>query len=326
MMPVTGEAKVDNTGSQPAPFHQAAEGAGGQQPRSGAEPFNPVRLADPQMAGAGNGQTPQAMVGLSPTQSTGPRPIPAAIATQNAEPGALRSAQPASEGGRFSLASLTGHPPMSAIPSSQSGAIEAPRLGNTDLLTSLRQAGLSDRPMIQSAEGRAADTASATAALATSSHATTQASHQAHGRGLPQWGPLSLPGEPQQWAREMLTPLRDQLRFQFEQQVKSAELRLDPPDLGRIELNVRLEGERLIVQLNAANPTVREALQSGAERLRDELGQSHGGQVDVDVGQEGDGQREASPRHTVVSPGVLAAAPSHSTAEDRLNHQIDALA
>ncbi|MBY5991966.1 flagellar hook-length control protein FliK [Ferrimonas balearica] len=141
-----------------------------------------------------------------------------------------------------------------------------------------------------------------------------------------QWGPMSLPSEHQHWAREMLSPLRDQLRFQFEQQIKSAELRLDPPELGRIELNVRMEGERLVVQLNAANPTVREALQSGAERLRDELGQHHGGSVDVEVGQEGEGKRSPYEERRAEGVTQVAAAAIGPVEAENHNNLIDALA
>ncbi|MBY5920033.1 flagellar hook-length control protein FliK [Ferrimonas balearica] len=199
------------------------------------------------------------------------------------------------------------------------------RIGNTELLAALRPVVSPEMAAQLGSEGKGNEGTAAVSALAQSGSATTNATNPAT-RGLPQWGPLSLPGEAQHWAREMLTPLRDQLRFQFEQQIKSAELRLDPPDLGRIELNVRLEGERLIVQLNAANPTVREALQSGAERLRDELGQSHGGQVDVDVGSEGDGRQPETREPGVARASLIAASHSRAPSEDPFNHQIDALA
>lgn len=207
----------------------------------------------------------------------------------------------------------------------QSGRTELTRLGNTDLLATLRPALNPELATSLTSEGKGSDATSSVAALAQSGASPANASTAA-ARGLPQWGPLTLPADAQHWAREMLTPLRDQLRFQFEQQIKSAELRLDPPDLGRIELNVRLEGERLIVQLNAANPTVREALQSGAERLRDELGQSHGGHVDVDVGSEGDGRQPDSREPAIGRAGLVTAGVAPKPTEDQFTHQIDALA
>ncbi|NRD72019.1 flagellar hook-length control protein FliK [Shewanella sp. VB17] len=102
-----------------------------------------------------------------------------------------------------------------------------------------------------------------------------------------QWGPVPItPTAPQaQQAQELLSPLREQLRFQIDQQIKKAEIRLDPPELGKVELSIRLDGDRLHIQMHAANASVRDSLQIGLERLRSELAMDHGGQIDVDVGQ-----------------------------------------
>ncbi|SDK20368.1 hook-length control protein FliK [Ferrimonas sediminum] len=110
------------------------------------------------------------------------------------------------------------------------------------------------------------------------------------------WGPMTVPkaGDQASLAREMLAPLGDQIRFNLEQGIKRAEVRLDPPDLGRIELTIRQEGDRISVQLQAANPQVREALANGAERLRQEMMQQFDGQVDVDVGQHQPEQQQHS--------------------------------
>ncbi|KVW99820.1 flagellar hook-length control protein FliK [Shewanella frigidimarina] len=119
-------------------------------------------------------------------------------------------------------------------------------------------------------------------------------------RGAPnssvsQWGPVpvNMAGSLTQQAQDMLTPLREQLRFQIDQHVKHAEIRLDPPELGKLELNIRLDGDKLHVQMHAANPAIRDALLSGLERLRADLAQEYGGTLDVDVSQ-GDSEQ---PQH-----------------------------
>lgn len=124
------------------------------------------------------------------------------------------------------------------------------------------------------------------------------------------WGPLSLPanGDMTQFGKEMLLPLRDQFRFSVEQGIKKAELRLDPPELGRVEMTIRQDGDRISVQLNAANPIVREALASGAERLRAEMTQGFSEQVSVDVGQ-GDARSDAEPEQ-FKSADILVAVES----------------
>lgn len=109
-----------------------------------------------------------------------------------------------------------------------------------------------------------------------------------------QWGPVPVtPSAPQaQQAQELLSPLREQLRFQIDQQIKKAELRLDPPELGKVELSIRLDGDRLHIQMHAANASVRDSLLIGLDRLRAELAMDHGGQIDVDIGQGEKEQKE----------------------------------
>jgi flagellar hook-length control protein FliK len=120
-------------------------------------------------------------------------------------------------------------------------------------------------------------------------------------RGTPnpsvsQWGPVpvNMAGSLTQQAQNMLTPLREQLRFQIDQQIKHAEIRLDPPELGKLELNIRLDGDKLQVQIHAANPAIRDALLSGLDRLRADLAQEYGGTLDVDVGQ-GESRQQKDP-------------------------------
>ncbi|MCG9732003.1 flagellar hook-length control protein FliK [Shewanella sp. Isolate13] len=142
-----------------------------------------------------------------------------------------------------------------------------------------------------------------------------------------QWGPVSVSQSaplPQQ-SHEMLSPLREQLRFQIDQQIKQAELRLDPPELGKIELNVRLDGDRLHIQMHAANPSVRDALLMGLDRLRAELAMDHGGQIDVDISQ-GESQQK---QHQGSSQSAIAAATHHEpsvNADIPQQDQVDLLA
>lgn len=127
-----------------------------------------------------------------------------------------------------------------------------------------------------------------------------------------QWGPLPLTPSASmaQHAKELLTPLREQLRFQLDQHIQKADIRLDPPELGKVELNIRLDGDRLHIQMHAANNHVREALQSGLDRLRAELSMDHGGDIQLDVAQQQDKQQQqqhAEQQHsikTAVAPVI----------------------
>ena len=126
-----------------------------------------------------------------------------------------------------------------------------------------------------------------------------------------QWGPVSVSqaAPMMQQAQEMLSPLREQLRFQIDQQIKQAELRLDPPELGKVELNIRLDGDRLHIQMHAANPAVRDALLMGLDRLRNELAMDHGGQIDVDINQDGQHRKD---NHQAQTASVTPASATHT--------------
>lgn len=106
-----------------------------------------------------------------------------------------------------------------------------------------------------------------------------------------QWAPARLAENPAQWGQQLVEVLRDKVEMQVNHQIKQAHIRLDPPELGRLELTVRMEGDKLSVQLNAASPAVRDALIQSMERLRMSLAPHHAGGVEVNVGQGGEQER-----------------------------------
>ncbi|PMU05029.1 lateral flagellar hook-length control protein LafE [Aeromonas salmonicida] len=108
-----------------------------------------------------------------------------------------------------------------------------------------------------------------------------------------QWAPAKLADNPAHWGQQLVDVLKDKVELQVNQQIKQAHIRLDPPELGRLELTVRVDGDRLNVQLNVTNPAVRDALIQSMERLRMSLAPHHVGGVEVNVGQGGEqGQQE----------------------------------
>lgn len=159
-------------------------------------------------------------------------------------------------------------------------------------------------------------------AIGTQSIVSTQAA------SATQWGPVSLTPTASlaQQAQEILTPLREHLRFQVDQHIKKAELRLDPPELGKIDLNIRLEGDRLQVHMHAVNPAIRDALLNGLERLRMDLAMDHGGQIDVDVGQGGSQQQQQETALFASSIAPETAMENGADVMTREKSQLDLLA
>lgn len=94
---------------------------------------------------------------------------------------------------------------------------------------------------------------------------------------------LALPASREAWQQPLMQALGDRLQLQIAQRADSARLHLEPPQLGRIEIDIRQQGGALQVQLSASNDEVRQQLRQIAEPLRHELVQRHAGDVSVQV-------------------------------------------
>lgn len=141
--------------------------------------------------------------------------------------------------------------------------------------------------------------------------------------GAAEWAAVKVDTQHGQWSRDLMAALGDRLTMQLNQNVKEATVRLDPPELGRIELVVRMDGDRLNVQLNASNVGVRDMLTQHAERLRAELMEQNLQTVDVQVGEHS--QRDNSDRYqpqaeTIASNSLAPASePEQESAEETHN-------
>lgn len=102
---------------------------------------------------------------------------------------------------------------------------------------------------------------------------------------------LKLQGPEAKWGEQMLHALRENVELQVQQKIQSATIRLDPPELGSMEILLSHESGRLNVQLTAANADVARLLQQTSDRLRQELVGQHFVQVNVQVGADGGGQQ-----------------------------------
>jgi flagellar hook-length control protein FliK len=103
---------------------------------------------------------------------------------------------------------------------------------------------------------------------------------------------LKLPAAQAPWGEQMLHSLREQVELQINQRIQNATIRLDPPELGSLEIYLSHESGRLNVQLSAANGEVARLLQQSSERLRQELLGQHFVQVSVQVSADAQGGRQ----------------------------------
>ncbi|KUM54010.1 flagellar hook-length control protein FliK [Rheinheimera sp. EpRS3] len=117
-----------------------------------------------------------------------------------------------------------------------------------------------------------------------------------------QWKADQLGLQSSQWGQKLVYLLSDKINLQLGQQIQRAQIRLDPPQLGLIELNVSVDGDRTTVQLYASNNQMREAMQQNLDQLRQQLAQRLGSEqlLDIDVRQQSQqqsGQQHAASEH-----------------------------
>ncbi len=100
-----------------------------------------------------------------------------------------------------------------------------------------------------------------------------------------QWKAEQLGSQSSQWGQKLVHLLSDKINLQLGQHIQRAQIRLDPPRLGLIELIVTMDADRTSVQLYASNSQMRDAMQQNLEQLRQQLAQRLGSdqQLDIDV-------------------------------------------
>lgn len=145
-----------------------------------------------------------------------------------------------------------------------------------------------------SAQSHTLQSAATTAASATSTPQTAE------------WASMRIDTQAGRWGEQMMQVLHDRVSLQAQQNLQEAKIRLDPPELGKLDLLVRVEGDRLSVHINANASATREALMQVSERLRAELQDQNFVHVDVNVGSDQDDQ--ASPYSPTDEQATIFAA------------------
>ena len=90
--------------------------------------------------------------------------------------------------------------------------------------------------------------------------------------------------------------------------MKQADLQLNPPELGPLEVRISMVDDEARITFTASHPQVREALEMALPKLRDMLGSSGVQLLQVDVSGHGAGHRPPPE----AGPGAAAAQASTS--------------
>lgn len=101
---------------------------------------------------------------------------------------------------------------------------------------------------------------------------------------------LKLVAPQARWGEQMLNALRETVEIQVQQRFQQATIRLDPPELGSLEIFISHESGRLSVHISAAQTDVARLLAHSSERMRQELVQQNLLHVDVQVSSDSRGQ------------------------------------
>lgn len=104
---------------------------------------------------------------------------------------------------------------------------------------------------------------------------------------------LKLQGPETKWGEQLLQALRDNVELHMQQRVQNTAIRLDPPELGVMEIVLTHEQGRLNVQISAQHSDVVRLLQQTSDRLRHELVAQNFTQVDVEISGGQTGQQHS---------------------------------
>ena len=94
---------------------------------------------------------------------------------------------------------------------------------------------------------------------------------------------LHLTGNPEQWQQPLRAALGDRLQLQLARNDERAVIRLEPPNMGSVEISVRHSGGALQVNIAASHSEVLRQLNTIGDAVRQDLSQRQFGDVAVTV-------------------------------------------
>ncbi|KPD23351.1 flagellar hook-length control protein FliK [Idiomarina zobellii] len=148
---------------------------------------------------------------------------------------------------------------------------------------------LSDAGAAKAIQGQMVSTTQGTVAASESSSANTLQALQR---------PLDL----QQ--TEASQKLQERINIMMSKNIQRADIRLDPPELGNVQIRVNVSGEQTTVQFQVQNAQAREAIESAMPRLREMMEQQGLNLADTQVGEQArDGSGTGDGENTSGSEG-----------------------
>jgi len=89
-----------------------------------------------------------------------------------------------------------------------------------------------------------------------------------------------------QWSNQV----GDRIAWMISQGLRQADIRLNPPELGMLEVRIQMQGDQTSIQFTTAHAEVKDVLDSALPRLREMLAETGLNLADVNVSQQGQHQ------------------------------------
>lgn len=144
----------------------------------------------------------------------------------------------------------------------------------------------------------------------TQSSSVVTVSNDAH---TSQGAPLKLDTEDSRWTQQLQRVLGERLQVQVKNQIQHATIRLDPPEMGKIDISLQIDNGRMQVQINASHAEVYRALQQTSNDLRQSLTEQNFVQVNVQVSSQSGGQQQEKGSPFAEQQAAIQSAPEIAT-------------
>lgn len=131
----------------------------------------------------------------------------------------------------------------------------------------------------------------------------------------PAFNNLQLPAQASsaQWG----DALGEKVSLMIDKKLDKAEIRIDPPHLGKLDIQINLKHDTATINIQAHHASTRDVIDAASGRLREFLQDSGYGQVDVNVSQREQSMAQDNPQQGQDAPASLGAI--SDTGEEGMN-------
>lgn len=176
---------------------------------------------------------------------------------------------------------------MSAMPVANS---TAPQLNNANAQQQLMKGALATTGLVATKRGDRAENQEAGLSSQLSGLASQQGAQHAQIKAEMQ---QAIQHSPLQLSREAAgDKLSEQVQMMLSKNLKQVDIRLDPPELGRMQIRMSLHNDGAAVQFTVANQQARDIVEQAMPRLREMLAQQGVQLSDSSVHQQSSGQQQ----------------------------------